>query len=99
MDVHSCLRQRTFTFQVKLYFDLQILPYTLPIFFSQEPNSALFSIFYIDSSPRGMSSQPQEAVLGKSGPGVTSGTARWPLDVCFAHLLGFSDQESELEIE
>lgn len=98
MDVHSCLRQKTSTFQVKLYFDLQILPYILPTF-SQEPNPALFSIFYIDSAPRGMSSQPQKALLGKPGTGVISGTARWPLDVGFAHLFSFSDQESELEIE
>lgn len=76
---------------------LQIITYILPTF-SQEPNPALFSVFYIDSSPRSTSSQPQEVLLGKPGTGMTSGTARWPLDVGFAHLFSFSDQGSELEI-
>lgn len=97
MDVHSCLTQRTFTFQVKHTSPSDYYIYTA-YFFTGAKSCFLFSVFYIDSSPRSMSSQPQEVLLGKPGTGVTSGTARWPLDVGFAHLFSFSDQESELEI-
>ena len=43
--------------------------------------------------------RPAPGFVRQAGAGMTSGTARRPLDVGFAHLLGFSEQESGLKIE